>query len=114
MLANKRKRLYFREKFSERCKTETFWDSVDLLTKFRRKGIHPINTLVENGGKLVDKGEISDALANAFLVKKDSNCNNVDIDTQDNHYFASLSPKPEPVLKDEISVAMKKMSQEVT
>ncbi|CAL8140636.1 unnamed protein product [Orchesella dallaii] len=77
----------------QRCKTETFWDSVDMLTKLTRKSMQPINTLVESGGKLAEKEEISDALVNAFLVKEDNNCKDVDIVTPYNHCNAKLSQK---------------------
>lgn len=69
IMASKAKKVYYRGKFEENCKSESMWDTIDSLTNFRSKATQKISYLEIGKRRVYEDKEINDILADAFVVK---------------------------------------------
>jgi len=66
------KKLHFKNTFEESCKSDHLWNTVDQLTKFRKKNKQPISYLEVGKRRVYQKSEIHDILADELTVKPES------------------------------------------
>jgi hypothetical protein len=80
-------RVYCKEKFQKSTENTSLWNTVDEITHFRVKVRNPICVLKDTNNSLIsDENQISDILANEFIVHKENESTEDNLVEQINNY----------------------------